>query len=187
MPSPRLAARYAKSLVDLAVEKNQLEQVYNDMLFLQAICKSSRDFVTVLKSPVIKPGKKATILTSITNGKVNAITAGFCNLLIQKSRESYLPEIITAFIEQYKRLKKIYTIQLTTSGPISEDLKKQIISKIQDQTIMKNIDLKVKVDEDLIGGFVLEMGGTLVDASIAYDLHKIKTQFMNNDFIYKIR
>src|SRR5689334_542858 len=186
MLNPRLAARYAKSIVDLAVEKNQLEQVYNDMLFLQAICKSNRDFVILLKSPVVKPDKKKTILTSITNGKVNAITATFCNLLIQKAREYYLPEIITSFIDQYKGLKQIYTIHLTTAGPISDDLKKQIIGKIQDKTVMKNIDLKIKVNEDLIGGFVLEMGGNLVDASIAYDLHKIKTQFMNNDFIYKI-
>jgi F-type H+-transporting ATPase subunit delta len=187
MPSPRLAARYAKSIVELAVEKNQLEQVYNDMLFLQAICKSNPDFVNLLKSPIVKPGKKETILTAITNGKVNAITTAFCNLLIRKSRESNLPEIITSFIDQYKSLKQIYTIQLTTATPIGDDLKKQIISKIQDQTLMKNIDLKIKVQEDLIGGFVLEMGNTLVDASIAYGLHKIKAQFLNNDFIYKIR
>jgi F-type H+-transporting ATPase subunit delta len=43
------------------------------------------------------------------------------------------------------------------------------------------------VDEEIIGGFILEIGDTLVDASIAYDLNKIKSQFMNNDFIYKIR
>src|SRR5215471_1573830 len=139
MPSPRLAARYAKSLVELAVEKNQLEKVYNDILFVQAICKSNRDFVNLLRSPIVKPDKKETILTAITNGKVNAITAAFFNLLIQKSRESNLPEIITSFIDQYKSLKQIYTIQLTTASPISEDLKKQIIGKIQEQTAMKNI------------------------------------------------
>jgi len=187
MPSPRLTARYAKSLIELAVEKNQLEQVCNDMLLLQTICKSNPDFVNLLRSPIVKHDKKEAILNAITNGKVNTITSSFCNLLIRKGRESHLPEIISTFIDQYKSLKQIYTIWLTTATPISEDLKKQIISKIQSQTVMKNIDLKVKVNEALIGGFVLEMGNTLVDASILYDLHKIKTQFMNNDFIYKIR
>jgi F-type H+-transporting ATPase subunit delta len=52
---------------------------------------------------------------------------------------------------------------------------------------MSNIDLKASVDEEIIGGFVLEVGDQLVDASILYDLNKIKTQFLNNDFIYKIR
>jgi F-type H+-transporting ATPase subunit delta len=49
------------------------------------------------------------------------------------------------------------------------------------------IDLETEVREELIGGFVLEIGDELIDASIAFDLHKIKQQFENNDFIYKIR
>ena len=187
MPSPRLAARYAKSLIDLAVEKKQLEEVYNDVLFLQSICKQSRDFVNLLRSPIIKPDKKQVILNSITNGKVGAIATGFCQLLVTKGRESYLPEIISAFIDQYKELKDIHTIHLTTAAPISEAVRKQIVSKIQDQAALKNIDLKTKVNEELIGGFVLEMGDRLVDASVAYELKKVKSQFLNNDFIYKIR
>ena len=45
MPNPRLAARYAKSVLDLSVEKNQLEEVYADMQWLNRVCKSNRDFV----------------------------------------------------------------------------------------------------------------------------------------------
>ena len=41
--------------------------------------------------------------------------------------------------------------------------------------------------KDLIGGFVLQVGDKLVDASISYDLNTIARQFENNDFIYKIR
>jgi F-type H+-transporting ATPase subunit delta len=52
---------------------------------------------------------------------------------------------------------------------------------------MQNIELEAVVNEDLIGGFVLEAGDKLVDASIAYDLKQIARQFENNDFIYKIR
>ncbi|MEJ7683572.1 MAG: F0F1 ATP synthase subunit delta [Segetibacter sp.] len=55
---PRLAGRYAKSLIDLAVERNYLEEVYKDMLYLQAVCKASREFVVLLKSPVIPIDKK---------------------------------------------------------------------------------------------------------------------------------
>lgn len=187
MPSPRLAGRYAKSLIGLANEKNQLELVYNDMLYLQEVCRVSKDFVTLIKSPVINADKKLAALNAITAGKVGELTTAFNRLLVNKGREDVLPEIITAFIEQYKVQKGIHTIKLTTASPVSEELKKEIVSKVQSQTNMQNIDLKTSVNEALIGGFVLEMGGTLVDASIAYDLNKIKSQFMNNDFIYKIR
>jgi F-type H+-transporting ATPase subunit delta len=107
--------------------------------------------------------------------------------MITKGRESYLPEISSAFIDQYKLQKGIHTVTLTTAVPVTEDVKNQIIGQVQKQTNLSNIDLKTTVNEEIIGGFVLEIGGTLVDASIAYDLNKIKAQFMNNDFIYKIR
>ena len=187
MPNPRLAARYAKSLIDLANEKNQVEPVYNDMLFLQALCKESRDFLNLLRSPVVKADKKTAIVDAVTKGKIGELTAAFSRLLINKGRESNLPEVIVSFIDQYKQQKGIHTIKLTTAVPVTEDVKKQIIGAVQKQTNLSNIELKATVNEDIIGGFVLEIGDTLVDASIAYDLNKIKAQFMNNDFIYKIR
>ena len=58
MLSPRLAGRYAKSLVDISKEQNQLEKVYEDMLTLQSINKGSRDFLTLLRSPVVPSDKK---------------------------------------------------------------------------------------------------------------------------------
>ena len=52
---------------------------------------------------------------------------------------------------------------------------------------MKNIELNTEVKESLIGGFVLETAGQLLDASIAFDLNNVRKQFQDNDFIYKIR
>ncbi len=187
MPNPRLAGRYAKSLIDLAIEKDQLESVYKDMLYLQSVCRSSREFVNLLRSPVIKADKKLAIVDGVTAANVTELTGSFNKLLINKGRESNLPEIIAAFIDQYKAHKNIHTIKLVTATPASEELKQQIISQVQRQSGMKNIELKTEVKEEIIGGFKLEIGDTLVDASILYDLNKIKSQFLNNDFIYKIR
>ncbi|MBS1946481.1 MAG: ATP synthase F1 subunit delta [Bacteroidetes bacterium] len=187
MPNPRLAARYAKSLVDLAIEKGELETIYNDMLFLQSVCKNSREFVGLLKSPVIKADKKDKVLDALTNGKISLITASFNKLLIAKGRENVLPEIIPAFIQQYKEYKGIYTVKLSTAVPVSDEAKSSIIERLKSSTPMKHIELNTEVNEKLIGGFVLEVAGQLVDASILYDLNTIKKQFQNNDFIYKIR
>ncbi len=78
MPNPRLAGRYAKSLIDLSIEKNQLEAVYADMKYLQELCKQSREFVNLMRSPVIKNDQKNTILTAITHGKISELTARRC-------------------------------------------------------------------------------------------------------------
>ncbi|MEO5681970.1 MAG: ATP synthase F1 subunit delta [Chitinophagaceae bacterium] len=187
MPNPRLAARYAKSLVDLAIEQNQLETVYKDMQFLQAVCKSSPEFVNVMRSPVIKADKKQNILSAITDGKVSELTALFNKLLISKTREEYIPEIIAAVIGLYNQMKGIHTVKLTTATAISEELKQSIVAKLKAETSLQNVELETSVKEELIGGFILEFNNNLVDASIARDLRDIKKQFSQNIYVQQLR
>jgi F-type H+-transporting ATPase subunit delta len=157
------------------------------MQWLQAVCKESREFVNVLRSPIIKSDKKQKIVDAVIKDKVNELTDTFTHLLVRKGRESNLPEIITAFINQYKEYKHIYSVKLTTAAPLSEELKAAIVKQIQSVSEMQNIELETAVKPELIGGFVLQAGDKLVDASISYDLKEIATQFENNDFVYKIR
>lgn len=187
MPNPRIAGRYAKSLVDLAIEKNQLEAIYKDMLYLQQVCKSSRDFVNLLRSPIIKADKKEKIVTAVTDGKISEMTAGFNKLLISKGREEHLPEIITAAIAQYNQLKGIHKVKLTTAEPISDEIMKNITQKVKTETALQNVELETTVKPELIGGFVLEFNSNLVDASIQRDLRDIKKQFSENIYIPNIR
>jgi F-type H+-transporting ATPase subunit delta len=187
MPNPRLAGRYAKSLIDLAIEQNQMEVVYKDMQYLQAVCKSSPEFVNVMRSPVIKADKKQKILSAITDGKVSELTSLFNRLLVSKTREEYLPEIIVAVIAQYNLLKNIYTVKLTTAEAVSDEMKQSIINKIKSETLLQNIELETVVKEELIGGFVLEFNNNLVDASIARDLRDIKKQFRQNIYVPQLR
>ena len=187
LPNPRLAARYAKSILDLSIEKGQLEEVHKDMLFLYETCRSSREFVNFLHSPVIKPDKKGKILDAILGGKISALTTAFIKLLLHKERESYLPEIAPAFVDQYKTYKGIRTVKLTTAVAVDESIKNAILQKVRSGENGHEIELDTAVREELIGGFILELGDRMVDASVAHELNTIKKQFQNNDFIYKIR
>jgi F-type H+-transporting ATPase subunit delta len=187
MPNPRLATRYAKSMIDLAIEKGELEKIFADMQWLQEVCKQSKEFTAVLRSPIIKPDKKQKVVASIIEDKVSVITSAFIRLLIAKGRESVLPEITTAFTNQYKVYKNIHTVKLTTASPLNEDLKNAIVAQIKKTSEMQNIELETKVNPDLIGGFVLQAGDKLIDASIAHELKQISREFENNDFVYKIR
>lgn len=187
MLNPRVASRYAKSLLDLAVEKSQLEKIYSDMLYLQQITRQSREFVSLLRSPVVKADVKMKALNAVTAGKISDTTASFINLMTSKAREAVLPEIITSFIQQYKDSKGIKTVKLTTAMQVSDALKSEIIAQVKKTPGFDNIELQEIVDPNIIGGFVLQTGDQLIDASVAYDLKQISRQFENNDFIYKVR
>ena len=157
------------------------------MQWLQFVCRTNHDFISMLRSPVIKSDTKGKIVKAVAGDKIGALTNGFIHLLITKGREAALPEISNSFIQQYKSFKKIYSIKLTTATPVTEELKNAIVNHIRSTTDMQNIELETVVKEDIIGGFVLQAGDKLVDASIAYDLKEIARQFENNDFIYKVR
>jgi F-type H+-transporting ATPase subunit delta len=187
MENPRLAERYAKSLIDLSVELNQLDSVHEDIALLYAVCKQSREFVLMLNSPIINADKKHRIINAVTDGKISKITQTFVQLLCRKNRESNLPEIITSFIEQFNKIKGIHKVKLTTAMPVSDAIKNSFIQKIKATSDVTSIELESKVDENLIGGFMLEMDGRLIDASILRDIKDIKKQFANNDYIHKLR
>ena len=186
MLNPRVASRYAKSLLDLAEEKGQLEQVYQEMLYLQELTKGSRDFQNLLRSPVIKADAKIRAFEAVTKGNISALTMSFIRLMITKAREAVLPEIITSFVQQYKTKNGIQVVKLKTAMPVSDGIRQAIIAQVKKTGHIEKIELQEVVDPSIIGGFVLQAGDKLVDASISYDLQNIARQFENNDFIYKV-
>ncbi len=187
MNNPRLAGRYAKSLLDLSIEQNQLELVYADIKLLQAVCKSNPDFVALLQSPVINSAKKEQILSSILSDKINKVTYLFLQLLINKNRENNLPEMVEAFIEQYNQMNNIHRVMLTTATPVSKELQDAIVEKVKASMSIQKIELEAAVKDELIGGFTLEMDNVFVDASVLRDLNDVKKQFKNNEYIHSIR
>ena len=186
-PNPRLAARYAKSILDLSLEKDQLEAVHKDMLLLKDTCRGSRDLVNLLLSPIIKADKKGKILDAIFTGRISPLTSAFVTLLLHKEREGYLPEIASAFVDQYKVYKGIATARLTTAVAIGDDLKQAILQKLKTERNLQQVELDTEVKKELIGGFILEIGDMRMDSSVAFELNNVRKQFQNNDFVYKIR
>jgi F-type H+-transporting ATPase subunit delta len=187
MNNPRLAGRYAKSLLDLAIEQNTLEAVLTDVKKLHSLTNGNRDFAALLRSPVVSSDKKGKVIDAVIDGKVSKLTYSFVQLLTRKSRESYLMEIVKAFIEQYNELKNIHKLKVTTAAPISEELKAAIVAKVKADAGIENIELETLVQEELIGGFKMEMGGNLVDATVLHDLKFVKKQFADNEYIQKLR
>lgn len=187
MNNPRLAQRYAKSLVDISIEKNQFDEVRQDVLLLQYIMESSRQFVVMLNSPVIKSDKKYKIIEAVTQGKTSIIFKTFLKLVCNKTREANLPGIVSSFLQQYNTIKGLHNAKLTTATKLGDDMVQSFVTKIKAASSIENLTLETEVDENLIGGFVLQMEGKLIDASILRDLNDVKKQFANNDYIHKLR
>jgi F-type H+-transporting ATPase subunit delta len=185
MGNIKLAGRYAKSLIDLAIEKNQLDAVYNDALYFNTVAQNN-DFVMMMRSPIIKSDKKIAIFQAVFQNNISETTTLFLKLVIQKGREIFLKDIMIELENQYNVIKGIKNVKLTTAVSVDSTTTEKIKTLIQQTSTLTNINLKTSVNESLIGGFVLEFDDKLFDASISNDLKAIKKQFIENDYISKI-
>ncbi len=187
MQNPRLASRYAKSILDLAVEKNSLEAVLSDMRTLHQVCKISPEFTLMLESPVIKGDKKLSVLFAVLKSQnLSELTRGFITLLVTKGREHNLPEIAEAFIDQYNILKNIRTVKLTTAAPVSDAVKNNIVAKVATYMPNDTMNLHTAVDSSLIGGFVLEVGDKLYDSSVKKKLNDVRSRIIDHTYETKM-
>lgn len=173
-----VASRYAKSLLDLAVEKGQLDAVYADMLQVREVAGGSREFITFLNSPVIKTDKKIAVLKSIFEGKVNALTLGFLTIVATKRRESVIPEMANSFIDQYKAHKNILTAVVTSAQGLDAATRQKALDLVKTQ-LNGEIELVEKTDSDLIGGFILKIGDKQIDRSVSRQLSNLKKELTN--------
>lgn len=186
MAESRVASRYVKSLLSLAVERGVVEEVHNDMQKFSAVCDQNRAFTVMLHSPVIRHEKKRAILVSIFSGKVNKLTMAFIDIITRKNREPILPAIAREFHNAYNEYQGIGQAYLTTTIPMDANLRKSIETIVKKLSNKKQVAIEEKVDKELIGGFILNVGDHQIDASIRSKLSKMKVKFNENYYIKEV-
>ena len=128
MIETKVANRYAKSLLGLALERNIQDKVFNDMTLIADTCKKNADLALVFRSPIISTDKKDAIIKAVFGGKIDAVTAAFLDIITRKRREYYLEQIAAEYISIYKANKGIYTAYITTAAPLDEKLRNEILA-----------------------------------------------------------
>jgi F-type H+-transporting ATPase subunit delta len=173
-----VANRYAKSLLELALEGNKLDAVRADMNLIEQVCAENREFVLFLDSPVIKTDKKLAVLAAVFQGKISDITMRFLNLVTKKHRESLISAIASAFDEQYKLHKNILTAVVTSANGLDNATKQKVLDLVKTQ-MKGEVELVEKIDPSAIGGFVLKIGDKQVNRTVAHQLSSMKKQLLN--------
>lgn len=175
MTNQQVATRYAKSLLDLALERNELAAIKADVDRIIAM-GGNRDLVKVLQSPVINATKKKAIFTELLDKDgASDLTKTFVNVLITKGRESDLLGILYAFDEQYKTLNKITTVYITSAVALTPESKNAIMEQLKAGGKTEvNVEILTRVDPAILGGFILEFDGKVYDASVVHKLNEIK-------------
>ncbi|WP_420147068.1 ATP synthase F1 subunit delta [Spirosoma sp.] len=174
-----VAARYAKSLLDLAQEKGLTETMHKDMLFFKRTVEQSRPLLLMLKNPIVRAEKKNAIIKAVFANRVDPVTMAFFQIIAKKNREPIMDAIADEFINQYDRLKGIERATIITTVPLTDALRKKFTEMVAKTAGAKTVELEEKIDSKLIGGYILRVGDQQIDGSIRSQLNDLRLQFLN--------
>lgn len=185
MAESKVSSRYAKSLLDLAVEQHVLEEVKKDMDLFHDTLQANSQLRAVLSSPVIDGDDKQKILLRLFEGKLNKLSLSFFDIMIRKGRETLLYDTAQQFTEQYNTYKGIVKASVTSASALTEEQLDKIGAIIK-QITPGDVRLENKIDASLVGGFVLKVGDKQYDASIARKLGVLKQELTSRFYESKI-
>lgn len=172
MVRSRVSKRYARALFEFVEEGEQLEIVEKDLSELKKNYETSDEFLTLLESPVIHTSEKKRVFGDLFRKKFHTKTLNFLDLLLDKNREALLPQIIEDFLMLLDEKKGVIRGQLFTAYPFHDNQLKSLKTRL-DKITGKNVILVQKVNSDLLGGFIVRMNDTVIDASLKNQLSKM--------------
>ena len=174
----RAAIRYAKAILDFALEQKAEEAVQKDFEQVLATLEQSQDLSKLLESPVIEATEKKEVLGKIFSNQAPA-TQNAIALLAKNQRINLLGQVALEYQKRIDRIKGIQRAQVTTAVALEKSLEDEVLEIAQKLTSQK-VTLENRIDPTLLGGFVLQIGDQQYNASVAQQLQTLKQELTEN-------
>ena len=171
-----ISTRYARSLLDFAIEEGQHKEVYNNMKTLSDVFWEVPKLREALTNSSIQQEDRKKLLFTASGGEIPSSLQKMADLIFLNEREDLIQYISLRFIELYRERFKIVQVRLVTAIPLNLDENRDFKSRVQ-KIVGENIELEPIVNPDIIGGFILHLDDYRWDASISGELTRVKSQF----------
>ncbi len=185
MSNHKVSERYAKSLYSLAKENGNVAAVLEDIKSYQKTIAENQNLATVINSPIINTTKKQAIISQLFASRFQPITSMFFKLILEKGRDFELNGIAKSFVEEDKKQKGIKDCLISTAAPLTPELLATLTERGEKMAGSK-IEVTVKIEPSLIGGYVLTVGDLQFDESVKTKLSKIGSQLIDHSYVPKI-
>ena len=169
---PDAARVYAEALFDVAKERGKLDAIRDELVQFADAVGSNRELQVFFFSPYFSSAEKVEGLKRGVSG-ADAELVNFFELLIEKGRMTEVFRIRSEFEELWKRENRQLEVTVTSAVELDPAVVARVGEEIERQTGQK-VDLASDVDEDILGGIVLQVGNMVLDASIRSRLEKLR-------------
>lgn len=185
MKFSRAASRYAKSLLDLAVERNELEVAFKDVNTIREAIEGSRDLELLVNSKVVQEEKKLPIYDKVFGGSISELTLKFIKLVAKNHRSEIIPAICSDFNTKYNEYKKILTVEVISAVKLSDEQKAKMVGILKTDN-WNEVKLVETIDPSIIGGVIFKTHDLMVDTSISSQLNEMKQRFVNTSYVSQL-
>lgn len=179
MLTSKVAKRYAQGLLDFTNESGQTAAVFSEMKDVVKIMIESQDLNKFFLTPYIDAKKKIEVANEIFKG-LSASSQNLIKLVIKHGRENQLKNIAQEFINKVEDINGVQRVTLTTATQLSKENIDQILRSTNLVNANSKFDLKLIINQDILGGYILRVGDQQVDASVKTKLNQVKKDFQLN-------
>ena len=170
-----LEANYAEALFELCKERDNLDEVHSELLWLSEVVEKNNELIKFLNAPTVEPDDKKNVLKNVFEGCLSNTSFDFLCVVADKKRIRYLQKIIESFNALYNEENNILEVTAITTVPLSDTLREKLIAKLESVS-KKTIVLSEKIDKSIIGGIVLEYSNTQIQGSIKHRLDELRAR-----------
>ena len=171
------ARRYARAVFELAREKGQVEQVLDQLDSFSRLIETSAELKKLLEMPN-RRGKTA-IIEDILRDRYSDLFREFILLLLKNKRANLLPQIREEFHNMYDQLQSRVRATVISAIPLSEDLVNELKQRLE-KKINANVIVENRIDPKILGGFIVQLNGKVLDASVVDKFNQLKMYLNQN-------
>ena len=175
-----LCRRYALALFSIGAKKKEIEKYVENFRVLYSTKKKYNELNDFFNNPLLTTARKIVVLDKISKKlKFQKLFSNFLKVVARHNRLSQLNTINKHFDEIIQTENNKINVEVVTSIEISKDINSKLVKKLENLT-KKKVNLKNKIDQNILGGIIIKIGSIMIDSSIRTKLEKCKFSMKGN-------
>tara|TARA_Y100001933_G_C18879171_1_gene513288 strand:+ start:380 stop:922 length:543 start_codon:yes stop_codon:yes gene_type:complete len=168
-----VSTTYAQALFEVAMELDKLDQIKDELGFINESFKEHPEFYEVFRTPKINKEERKDIITKVFDGKVSSEVMNFMKILIDKRRGTAISGIYNEYVDMVDDHKGVVKAVVESAIPLTDEEQKALTEKLAKVT-GQEIHLSSVVNPEVIGGIVVKIGDKVIDGSVKSRLNIMK-------------
>jgi F-type H+-transporting ATPase subunit delta len=164
---------YASAILDLAKAEGQLERVESEFLAIGQAVETSADLRSTLTDPQLPVDKKQAIIDDLIGGRASSLTVGLVQFIVGQGRSSEIPSIAKSFVEKAVESRDRAVAEVRSAVPLDDATIERLATALGKAT-GKRVEVKVIVDESVMGGIVARVGDVVIDGTVANAIGELR-------------